>query len=147
MNATRICQGLCATTFALLSLSAASQSNTGNASADYGVMLGEDSGSFFLSRQAPTAPVAVADVRGETLRAALTGELQAFVSEDSGSQWMARNAQPGVLTRAQVMSELQQEGRGFGVGWAFAEDSGSFRLSAARQPAVGVFQQSAQTDD
>lgn len=146
MNATRICQGLCATTFALLSLSAVGQSNHGTASIGYGAMLGEDSGSFALSRQAIAAPSAVAEVRSETERAARTGELEAFVSEDSGSQWMARHTQPGTRTRAQVLSEVHQEGQGFGVGWAFAEDSGSFRLSA-RQSAVGVLEQTAQIGD
>jgi hypothetical protein len=106
MNAPRICHGLCATTFALLSLSAASHSNPGNASADYGVMLGED----------------------------------------SGFQWMARNAQSGARARRCCRSSSRRD-VGSGVGWAFAEDSGSFRLSAARQLALGVFQQTAQTDD
>ena len=52
-------------------------------------LVGEDSGSFYLSRANGTSTLSRAQVREQLLQAKASGEIAAWVGEDSGSAYLS----------------------------------------------------------
>lgn len=101
---------------------------------ELGVLFGEDSGSFHLSRQAARSTLTRGEVRAELARAVASGEAGALASEDSGSAYLAMTAPRSVLTRAQVVADVKAAIADGTLAQMVGEDSGSFALSVHRQP-------------
>lgn len=104
------------------------------AQGELGVLFGEDSGSFHLSRRAARSTLTRDEVRAELARAVASGEAAALASEDSGSAYLAMNTPRGVLTRAQVVADVKAAIADGTLAQMVGEDSGSFALSAHHPP-------------
>jgi hypothetical protein len=95
---------------------------------DPSALIGEDSGSFYLSRQTAAAPsraAAPAETRSTAMSAALVGE-------DSGSAYMASLPLGPGMDRAEVVAELDQARASGQLAALVGEDSGSAWLERSR---------------
>ena len=75
--------------------SAAGEGLAAQGGADSAAFIGEDSGSFHLSRQPWTSTRTRAEVVAELRAAQQRGEVAALTCEDSGSAYLARNGRVG----------------------------------------------------
>ncbi|MBI5722013.1 MAG: DUF4148 domain-containing protein [Burkholderiales bacterium] len=94
-------------------------------------MTGEDSGSFWLSRQATATSLTRAEVVAQMREGG--GQARAMTGEDSGSFQLARQTTPSARTRAVVLAEVTEARRAGDLAALTGEDSGSVHL--ARQDA------------
>lgn len=94
-------------------------------------LTGEDSGSFWLSRQPATRSLTRAEVVARMHEADEQG--QGATGEDSGSFQLARQPAPSTRTRAEVVAEVLEARRAGDLAALTGEDSGSVHL--ARQGA------------
>ncbi len=108
----------------------------GSRSIDPAALLGEDSGSFYLSRQAAASSLTRADVIAASQAAWASGEAAALVGEDSGAAYFASLPLGPGLDRAVVVAELDHARATGELGAFVGEDSGSAYLS--RQAASSV---------
>jgi hypothetical protein len=99
---------------------------------DPSALIGEDSGSFYLARQAATAAPPRAAEPADMRRSAMAA---ALVSEDSGSAYFASLPLGPGLDRAVVLAELDQARASGELAALVSEDSGSAWL-ARRQGAA-----------
>lgn len=92
-------------------------------------LVGEDSGSFYLSAQMHASGQTHAQVQAEAAAARTSGEAVALVGEDSGSFFLSRANGTSMLSRAEVREQiLQARASGEATAW-IGEDSGSVHLS------------------
>ena len=118
-------------TMTALALAAGTGFTFGIAHAHVGVdsLVGEDSGSFYLSAQMHDSGQTRAQVQADAVAARHSGEAVALVGEDSGSFHLSRADGTSTLSRAQVRQQmLQAKASGEIAAW-IGEDSGSVHLS------------------
>jgi hypothetical protein len=118
-------------TMTALALAGSTGFTFGVAHAHSGVesLVGEDSGSFYLSAQMHASGQTRAQVQAEAAAARASGEAVALVGEDSGSFYLSRANGTSILSRAQVREQmLQAKASGEIAAW-IGEDSGSVHLS------------------
>ena len=93
--------------------------------------IGEDSGSFYLSRKIAASSRPRADVQAELAAARTRGDAATWIGEDSGSFALGRMASTGDLSRADVRAEVMRARERGELGAMTGEDSGSFHLARA----------------
>lgn len=96
--------------------------------------IGEDSGSFYLSRKIAASSRPRADVQAELAAARARGDAAAMVGEDSGSFALARVAPTSGLSRADVRAEVMRARANGELGAMTGEDSGSFHMARVQSP-------------
>lgn len=96
-----------------------------------GVLNGEDSGSFLLSRQDTPTGLTRDEVRAQLAAARAAGEVGAMSAEDSGSHFLALHATPGTRSREEVRAEMLAARASGELQAMTGEDSGSFHLARA----------------
>jgi hypothetical protein len=96
-----------------------------------GVLHGEDSGSFHLSRQLAPSGLTRDEVRAQVAAARAAGELGAMNAEDGGSHFLALHAAPGTRSRDEVRAEMLAARASGELQAMTGEDSGSFYLARA----------------
>lgn len=106
----------------------------GSRTVDPAALVAEDSGSFYLSRQASRSSLTRADVIAASQAAWRSGEAAALVAEDSGSAYFASIPLGPGLDRAVVVAELDHARATGELGAFVGEDSGSAYLT--RHPAA-----------
>lgn len=108
----------------------------GSRTVDPAALVGEDSGSFYLSRQAAASSLTRADVIAASQAAWASGEAAALAGEDSGSAYFASLPLGPGLDRGVVVAELDHARSSGELGAYVGEDSGSAWL--AQHPAAGA---------
>lgn len=103
--------------------------------------IGEDSGSFHLSRTAATGGAPRAQVLAALRDARADGTLGAMSGEDSGSFHLARTESVGALTRAEVRAAVEAARASGELHAMSGEDSGAFYMThrAARTEAPSAY--------
>jgi hypothetical protein len=113
---------------------------------DASYLVGEDSGSFYLSRQLTTSTRQRADVVATMAQPEARREAAALVGEDSGSMYYASLPLGPGVDRAVVVAELDRARASGELGALVGEDSGSAWLShhmsatataSTAQPSIG----------
>lgn len=104
----------------------------GSRTVDPTALVGEDSGSFYLSRQASVSSLTRADVIAASQVAWRSGEAAALVAEDSGSAYFGSIPLGPGLDREVVVAELDRARATGELGAFVAEDSGSAYLAQRR---------------
>ncbi|NWG74118.1 MAG: hypothetical protein HXY24_05860 [Rubrivivax sp.] len=109
----------------------------GSRTVDPAALIGEDSGSFYLSRLTPSSSLTRADVIAASQAAWRSGEAAALIAEDSGSAYFASLPLGPGLDRDVVVAELDHARSTGELGAYVGEDSGSAWL-AQHRPAGAV---------
>ena len=92
-----------------LALPIAASADAGRDSGGSNAYIGEDSGSFHLSRQPWTSTRTRAEVVAELKMAQQRGEVEAMHCEDSGSGHLARNGQAGATAQVSAGPNVAAE--------------------------------------
>ena len=96
-----------------------------SAGGELGAFTGEDSGSFYLARQASVSGTSRQQVVAAAAEARDSGEAIAMVGEDSGSFYLGQTNGPSTRTRAEVAREVQIAKASGELSAMVGEDSGS----------------------
>lgn len=106
------------------------------ASGELAAMVGEDSGSFWLARQAPRSTVSRQEVVAALLDAKANGPCATMDGEDPSAQCMAAAPYKGERTRAEVMAEARLARASGEIDALTGEDSGSVMLARRGAPVL-----------